>query len=82
MYDRPDRPETVTPTLNGAPPTATTQTSLIPTEATPDPKMSGIFGGLGGILSGAEGFFQRLTGNPILLLIIVVVLVFVVGKMF
>jgi len=66
--------ETVTTGNTGAPP-ATTGGSLVGAEATPKPQLGVVFGGI-------SGFFESIKSNPILLLIAVVILVFVIGKMF
>ena len=44
-------------------------------EATPSPATAGLFGGF-------QQFTAGLTANPILLLIVMVVLVFIIGKLF
>lgn len=66
--------ETIT-TGSGETPAATTGGSLVGAEATPKPQLGGVFGGI-------SGFFESIKTNPILLLIAVVILVFVIGKMF
>ena len=73
--------ETVVPTI-GMPKPATTGGTLLPAEATPKPSIGGVFSGFGGFVGGIPGFFKGLTANPIMLLIIMVALVFVIGKMF
>lgn len=46
-----------------------------PTDEAPSAKLEPAFGGVG-------GFFNKIQSNPILLLIAVVILVFIIGKMF
>ena len=45
------------------------------TEATPKPKIGGVFGGI-------QGFFDNVMGNPLLLMIVLVVVILIVGKVF
>lgn len=56
-------------------PVATAREPLMQAEATPKPKTAGIFGGI-------TSFFQQIQANPILLIIAMVIVVFVIGKMF